>query len=115
MVVCFHNFELGNLHIQIHTLFDARITGTQRLDFRKGQRRGIYILTGAHRGFRGHNLRDKPLLVLHGLPEVGIKGSFGDIAAHMDFFVLVALAFNTAFSLGKVTGSPRAIQIVQGN
>lgn len=40
-------------------------------------------------------------------PEVGIKGSFGDIAAHMDFFVLVALAFNTAFSLGKVTGSPR--------
>jgi len=51
VVVCLHNFELGHLNVQIHTLLNAGITGTERLDLRKGQRRGVHILTGANRGF----------------------------------------------------------------
>ena len=51
VVVCFHNFELGHLNVQIHALFDAGITGTQRLDLRKGQRCSVHILAGANRRF----------------------------------------------------------------
>ena len=51
VVVCLHNFELGHLNVQIHALLDAGITGTQRLDLRKGQRRSVHVLAGANRGF----------------------------------------------------------------
>ena len=51
VVVCFHNFELGHLNVQIHALLDTGITGAQRLDLRKGQRRSVHVLTGANRGF----------------------------------------------------------------
>ena len=51
VVICFHNFELGHLDVQIHALLDTGITGTQRLDLRKGQRRSVHVLTGANRGF----------------------------------------------------------------
>ena len=51
VVVCFHNFELRHLNVQIHTLLDAGITGTERFNLRKGQRRSVHILAGANRGF----------------------------------------------------------------
>ena len=56
LVVGFHQLQPGYIHFQIHTLFDAGITGTQRLNFCKGQCRFIHIVTGAHRAFAGHDL-----------------------------------------------------------
>ena len=113
LVVGFHQLQAGYLHIQIHTLFDTGVSGAQSLDFSKGKRRFIHIITGTDRRFRGHNLADEFLFVFHRLPEVGIKSSLRDIAVHMDKRVLVALALDTALALGKVSRTPRAVQIMQ--
>jgi len=53
------------------------------------------------------------LLILHRLPEVCVKGSFGHIAVHMDKGILVALSLNTALALGKVSRSPRTVQVMK--
>ena len=55
----------------------------------------------------------KFLLVLNGLPEVGVECPLGYIAAYMNELVLIALTLNAAFSLREITGTPRAIQIVK--
>ena len=39
------------------------------------------------------------MLVLNGLPEVGVKRPFGHIAADMNELVLIALTLNAALSL----------------
>ena len=67
LVVGFQNFELCDLHIQIHLLFDERISSTQCLDLRIGQCLFVHIITGAHRRFGSHDLRDKLLFILKGL------------------------------------------------
>ena len=41
------------------------------------------------------------------------QGSFGHIAVHMDKRILVALALDTALTLGKISRSPRAVQVMQ--
>ena len=110
-----HNFELGHVHIQLHALFDTGVPGAQGLDLRIGQRRLVHILTGPGRGFAGHNLGNKFLLILHRLPEVGIKCAFCDIAVHMYALVVIAPAFNAAFALCQVTGPPGTVQIMEGN
>ena len=56
LVVSLHQLQPGHIHFQIHTLFDTGITGTQGLDFCKGQRRFIHIVTRAHQAFTGHDL-----------------------------------------------------------
>ena len=53
------------------------------------------------------------MLVLNGLPEVGVECPLGHIAAYMNELVLIALTLNAAFSLCEITGTPRAIQIVK--
>jgi len=113
LVVGFHQLQLGNLHIQIHAFLDTGVSGAQGLDLGKGKRRFIYIIAASHRRFRGHNLADEFLFVFHRLPEVGIKSSLRDIAVHMDKRVLIALALDTALALGKVSRTPRAVQIMQ--
>ena len=105
LVVGFHQLQSGYLHIQIHTLFDTGVSGAQSLDLGKTEGGFIHIIAGAHRRFRSHDLADKFLLVLHRLPEISVKGSFGHIAVHMDKRVLVALALDTALTLGKVSRS----------
>ena len=105
LVVGFHQLQAGYLYIQIHTLFDTGVSGTQSLDLGKGKRCFIHIIAGAHRRFRGHDLADEFLLILHRLPEVCVKGSFGHIAVHMNKGILVALALDTALALGKVSRS----------
>ena len=68
LVVGFQHLQLCHLNVQVHLLLDERISGTQCLDLRIGKRLFVYILAGAHRGFRSHDLRDKPLFILKGLP-----------------------------------------------
>ena len=113
LVVGFHQLQAGYLHIQIHTLFDTGVSGTQSLNLCKTEGGFIHIIAGAHRRFRSHDLADEFLLVLHCLPEVCVKGSLGHIAVHMNKGVLVALTLDTPLSLGKVSGSPRTIQIMK--
>ena len=113
LVVCFHDFEPGNVHVQIHALLDTGVSGTKRLDFRKGKSCLVHVVAGAHRGFRCHDLADKFLLVFNSLPEVSIKRTLRDIPADMDFFVLVALSLNTPFTLGKVTRPPRTVEVME--
>ena len=49
LVVGFHQLQSGYLHIQVHTLLNTGVSGTQGFDFRKGQGGFIYIVAGAHR------------------------------------------------------------------
>ena len=113
LVVGFHQLQAGYFHIQIHTLFDTGVSGAQSLDLGKTEGGFIHIIAGAHRRFRSHDLGNEFLLILHRLPEVCVKGSFGHIAVHMDKGILVALALDTALALGEVSGSPRTIQIMK--
>ena len=110
----FHDFQPGHVHIQLHALLDAGVPGTQGLDLGIGQRRLVHILAGTHRGFRGHDLRNEFLLVLHCLPQVGVKGPLGDITVHMDFLIFVAPALNAALALGQVAGPPGTVQVMEG-
>ena len=106
LVVSFHDFQPGNLHIQIHTLLDPGITGAQGFDFHKGQRYLVHIVTGAHGGLGTHNLGNELLLIFHGLPQVRVEGSFCHITEYMDFLILIALTLDSAFALLQITGSP---------
>ena len=100
LVVCFQDPEFCHLHVQVHLFFDERIAGTQRLDLRIGESLLVHILTGAHRAFAGHDLGDKPLLVLQSLPEVGVKCPFRDVIINVNLFVLITLTNNSAIALG---------------
>ena len=113
LMVSFHQLQTRNLHIQIHALLDTGVSGAQGLDLGKGQRRFVHIIAGADRAFAGHDLRNEFLFVLHRLPQVGIESSLGNIAVHMDQRILVALALDTALALGKVSRTPRTIQVME--
>ena len=49
LVVGFHQLQAGYLHIQIHTLLDAGISGTQSLDLGKTEGCFVHIIAGTHR------------------------------------------------------------------
>ena len=115
LVVCFQQLQPRHLNVKVHLLADQRIARAQGLDLRVGKRGFVHVLAGAHRGFAGHDLRDKLLLVLHRLPEVGIECAVGDVAVDMDSFVFVALPDNAALALLQVAGTPRAVQVMQGD
>ena len=113
LMVCFQQLELAYIHIQIHALFDAGVTGAERLDLGKGQGGFVHVLAGAHRGFAGHDLRNEPLLGLQRLPEIGVEGAFRHIAADMNGLVSITLPFDAAFALRQITRPPRGVQIMQ--
>ena len=115
LMVSFQHLQAGDFDIQIHLFLDSRIAGTQSLDFCKGQGCFIHIFAGANRGFGGHNLADKFLLVFHRLPEVGVERPFCDITVDMNLLVHIALADNTTAPLFQITRSPGAVEIMQGN
>ena len=46
-----HELQAGNVHIQVHLLFNSLVSGAQRLDLRIGKSSLIHILAGANRGF----------------------------------------------------------------
>ena len=112
LVVSFQHLQLCHLHIQVHLLLDERISGAQHLDLCIGKRLLVHILAGAHRGFAGHNLRDKSLFVLQSLPEVGVKCPFRDIVEHLDFLIHIALPNDASVALGHVAGLPANIQMM---
>ena len=56
-----------HFHIQIALFDDKGIAGGQRLDLGIAQGGFIHIIRNADRGFAGHNLSDKFLLVLYKL------------------------------------------------
>ena len=111
-MVGFQDLEFCNLHIQVHLLFDKRVSDAQCLDLRIGQRLFIHIVAGAHRGFAGHNLADKPLLVLKGLEQIRIERTLCDVVEHIDFLIHVALSDDTTVALGHVAGFPADIQMM---
>ena len=55
------------------------------------------------------------LLAFHHLVQVRIKGVLGHIGVNVHFGILVALADDAALPLLKVSGTPRAVQMVQGD
>ena len=99
LMVCTHQLQSRNVHIQVHLFLDALVTGAERLDLRIRQRRFVNVLTGTYRRFGGHDLRDKSLLVFNRLPEVSVERSLRDVAINMDFLVAVALADDTSAAL----------------
>ena len=73
LIIRFHQAQLCDLDVQIHLFLDARIARAQCLDFRIRERGFVHIVAGADGRFAGHDLADKALLVLDGLPEVRIE------------------------------------------
>ena len=112
LVVGFQHFQLCDLHIQIHLLLDERITGAQCLDLRIGQRLLIHIIAGTHRGFAGHNLRDKSLFIFQSLKQITVKCPFRNVIEHLDFRILIALPDDATIALGHVAGLPANIQMM---
>ena len=112
LMVSFQNFQLSHLHIKVHLFLNQRVSGTQRLDFGVRERLLIHIIAGTHRGFAGHNLRDKSLFIFQCLPKVRVKSSFRDIVEHLHLFVAVSLPDDTAVALSHITGFPADIQMM---
>ena len=107
--------QSGDVHVQLHALLDTGVAGAQGLDFSEGQCGLVHVLAGAHRGPAGHNLGNELLLVLHGLPEVGVERGLCDVAEHVDFLIHVPPALNAALALNQVPGTPRALQVMRGD
>ena len=91
----------------------ARVAGAQRLDLGKGQRGFVHIVAGTDGRFAGHDLADKALLVLDGLPQIAVKRFFCDISVYMHVRIHVALPHNAPRSLLQIARPPRRIQIMQ--
>ena len=68
LMIGFHQLQPSHIYIQVHLFLNAFVTGTERLDLRIRQSGFVDIVAGPHRRFGGHDLRDKLLLVLQGLP-----------------------------------------------
>ena len=104
-----------HLHIQIAFFDDKWVAGGQRLDLRIAQGGFVHIIRHADRGFAGHDLSNKFLLVLDELIQISIKCSLGYIAEDLHLLIFVTLTDNSSKPLLKVAGPPGAIQIMQGN
>ena len=113
LMVGLHQLQPCHIHIQIHLLLDALVTGTERLDLRIGQRGFINVLTASHRAFACHNLRNKLLLVFKRLPEISVKGGLRHIAEDVDLLVPVSLTDDSSGALFQVARPPRRIQIMK--
>ena len=111
----FQQSQSGYLYVQIHFLPNQRISRAQRLDLRIAERRFIHIVAGTNRTFAGHDLADKLLLILHGLPEITVEGSFRGIPVEMHLRISVALPNDPAFPLFQIAGPPGTVQIMQSN
>ena len=46
-----HELQAGNVHIQVHLLFNSLVSGAQRLDLGVGKGGLVHVLAGANRGF----------------------------------------------------------------
>ena len=112
-MIGFHQLQPSHIYIQVHLFLNAFVTGTERLDLRIGQSGFIDIVAGPHRRFGGHDLRDKLLLVLQGLPQIRIEGGLRHIAVNMNFGVHIALTDDTTGSLFQVARSPRRIEVME--
>ena len=115
LVIRFHQPQLCDLDVQIHLFPDTRIARAQRLDFRIRERRFVHIVAGADGRFAGHDLADKALLVLDGLPQIAVKRFFCDISVYMHVRIHVALPHNAPRSLLQIARPPRRIQIMQSD
>ena len=115
LMICTHQLQPRNVHIQIHLFLDTLVTGTERLDLRIRQRRFVNVLTGTHGRFGCHNLRDEFLLIFNRLPEVSVKRSLRDISVNMDFLVAVALTDDASAALLQIARPPRAVEIMERN
>ena len=91
-MVCLHQFQFRYLNIEIHLFFYVGIACCKCLDLRIGKCRFIHILTASYRGFTGHNLSDKFLLILDELPRITVKCTFRNITKYLDLIILVALS-----------------------
>ena len=60
-------------------------------------------------------MADEFLLILHCLPQIGVKGSLCDIPIDVYLLVAVSLTNDASTALLQITGTPGTIQVVQGN
>ena len=107
--------QSGDLGSHFHLLDNQRVTGGNRLDL--GSRQGKVTVTLALAGGQvtGHDLVNKGCLTLQVVPHSAVKGLLGDVDINAHFLIDVAPTENTALALLNVTGSPRRIQVMQGN
>ena len=95
----FQHPESGHIIVHLHFLHDQRVSRRNCLDFSKAQHRFIHILTVSGQLLRCHNLADKALFRFHDPPQISIKRILCNIPVDAYFFILVAVADTSAFSL----------------
>ena len=114
-MVRFQHFQTRHINIQVHLFLDPAVTGAQCFDLRIAECLLIHIVTGSHRRFAGHNLRNKFLLVLQRLVKVSVKSAFRHILVDLNLFVSVALADDTPISLCHIGRTPAHIQVMDSH
>ena len=114
-MVRFQHFQTRHINIQVHLFLDPAVTGAQCFDLRIAECLLIHIVTGSHRRFAGHNLRNKFLLVLQRLVKVSVKSAFRHILVDLNLFVSVALADDAPISLCHIGRTPAHIQVMDSH
>ena len=99
-MIGFHEFQSGHLNVKFHALFDSGIARAKGFDFRERERGFVHVLTSPDGGFARQNPRNKFLLMLHGLPQIGVERGVRDVTANMNRFVPVSLPRDTSLTLG---------------
>ena len=108
-------FQLLDVGIQLHLLHNKWATGSKRLDLScgKGDFAGVLGLT-AHI-LTVHYLVNKVLLSIQDIPQTGVEATFCNIGEVFYFLIDISLTVGSAVTLLYITGSPRGVQMVNGN
>ena len=108
-------FQLFDIRIQLYLLHNQRATGGQCLNLSCGESNLAGVLGLAAHILAVHYLVDKVLLSFQNVPQSRVEAAFGNIGEVLHFIIDVALAVSSAVTLFNIAGSPRCIQVVNGN
>jgi hypothetical protein len=65
--------------------------------------------------WKAAQMPDEPGLGFEGLPHIGVERLLGDVTEDLHFRVGVALAQDAALALLDIGGTPRGVEVMQGN
>ena len=105
----------GQLGVHAGLFNDERVAGRDGFDFGEGEGGAVNVLDAPQVALPRHHLPDEADLGFEGLPHIGVEGLFGDIAEDLHLGVGVVLAQDAALALLNVGGTPRGVEVTQGD
>ena len=108
-------FQLLDISVELHLLHNQRGAGSQCFNLCGGESDFTGILSLTAHILAVHNLVDEVLLPLQDIPQAGVKAALGNVGEVLHLVVDVPLAVSSAVALLHVAGSPRCVQMVNGN